>query len=157
MQVAARSQGHALGVAEVCGKVEPRTDRHDALAAAYVAEKRARLRDVFRDRPEVDIARHRLQRWISWARRCRLEPFKRLARTLTEHLDGIVRHFVSGLSNGFVESMNAQIQAAKARAKGYATTRNFITIAYLLCARLKHLPTNPWTQPATGPRTAVST
>ena len=131
--------------------------QRSSLKSARAWRLKESLRDVFRDRPEVDIARHRLQRWISWARRCRLEPFKRLARTLTEHLDGIVRHFVSGLSNGFVESMNAQIQAAKARAKGYATTRNFITIAYLLCARLKHLPTNPWTQPPTGPRTAVST
>ena len=53
-------------------------------------------------------------------------------------------HRASRLSNGFVGSMNAQIQAAKARAKGYATTARFITIVYLLCAKLKHLPTNPW-------------
>jgi len=46
--------------------------------------------------------------------------------------------------------MNAQIQAAKARAKGYATTRNMMLIAYLLCAKLKHLPRNPWLHLATA-------
>ena len=66
---------------------------------------------------------------------------------MREHRAGILEHFRSGLSNGFVEAMNAQIQAAKARAKGYATTDNLIAIAYLLCAKLKHLPPNPWLVP----------
>ncbi len=85
-----------------------------------------------------------LRRWISWARRSRLTPFKVLSATVRAHLEGIVEHFRSGLSNGFVEGMNSQIQAAKARAKGYATTANMTVIAYLLCAKLRHLPRNPW-------------
>ena len=71
-----------------------------------------------------------------------------MGATIREHLAGIVEHFRSGLNNGFVEAMNAQIQAAKARAKGYATTGNLMIIAYLLCAKLKHLPRNPWLAPA---------
>lgn len=107
------------------------------------------LRDLFADRPDADGARYRLQRWIGWARRSRLESFKKLALTLRGHLQGIVQHFISGLSTGYVESMNAQIQAAKARARGYATLDSLITMTYLLCARLKHLPANPWLAPAT--------
>lgn len=103
------------------------------------------LREIYQRRPHPIEAHHVLCRWISWARRSRLPPFKRLGATLRDHLRGIVEHFRSGLSNGFVEAMNAQIQAAKARAKGYATTENMITIAYLLCAKLKYLPRNPWT------------
>jgi transposase len=103
------------------------------------------LRAVYTDRPDPIHAEQRLRRWISWARRSRLAPFKILGATVRDHLDGIVQHFRSGLSNAFAESMNALIKAAKARAKGYATTRNLITIAYLLCAKLKHLPRNPWT------------
>ena len=105
------------------------------------------LRGVFTDHPAPPEAEHRLRRWISWARRSRLAPFKRLGATVREHLAGIVQHFESGLSNGFAESMNARIQAAKARAKGYATTRNLIAIAYLLCAKLRHLPRNPLLAP----------
>src|SRR5690606_2346054 len=101
------------------------------------------LRSVFSDRPAGPEAERRLRRWISWARRSRLAPFKRLGAPVRDRLVGIVQHFESGLSNAFPEAMNARIQAAKARAKGYATTRNLIAIAYLLCAKLRHLPRNP--------------
>lgn len=105
------------------------------------------LRTIYQLRPGPAEAEHLLRRWVSWARRSRLAPFKRLGATVRDHLPGIVEHFRSGLSNGFVEAMNVQIQAAKARAKGYATTDNMIAIAYLLCAKLKHLPRNPWLKP----------
>ena len=106
------------------------------------------LRAIYRDRPDAACAEQRLRRWIGWARRSRLTPFKTLAATLRTHLSGIVAHFRSGLSNSFAEAMNAAIQAAKARAKGYATTDNMIAIAYLLCAKLRHLPRNPWLPPS---------
>lgn len=102
------------------------------------------LRKIYQLRPDPAEAERLLRRWISWARRSRLAPFKRLGATVRDHLPGILEHFSSGLSNGFVEAANAQIQAAKARAKGYATTANMTTIAYLLCAKLRHLPRNPW-------------
>lgn len=89
---------------------------------------------IYRQCSEPGDARHQLQRWISWARRSRLTPFKVLGATLRTHLERIVEHFRSGLSNGFVEAMNSQIQAADARAMGYATTANMTTIAYL-CAQ----------------------
>ena len=108
------------------------------------------LRQLYQARPGPDEAGRLLDHWISWARRSRLPAFKRLGATLRLHRAGIVAHFRSGLSNGFVEAMNAQIQAAKARAKGYATVRNLIAIAYLLCAKLKNLPRNPWLTPTTA-------
>lgn len=104
------------------------------------------LRDLYQLGLNAAQAAAHLDRWLSWARRCRLPAFKRLAATLRTHRTGILAHFQSGLSNGRVEAMNAQIQAARARAKGYATSRNLITIAYLLCAKLKHLPRNPWNE-----------
>jgi len=58
-------------------------------------------------------------------------------------LAGLVEHFRSGLTNGFVEAMYGLIQAAKARARGYRTDRCLITISYLICGKLKHLPANP--------------
>ncbi|HET7299805.1 MAG TPA: ISL3 family transposase [Oleiagrimonas sp.] len=86
-----------------------------------------------------------LKAWISWARRSRLAPFKRLGKSLRDHLDGILEHFRTGLSNGFVEAMNGLLKAAIARARGYGTDRRFITMAYLIGGKLKHLPANPWT------------
>jgi hypothetical protein len=37
-------------------------------------------------------------------------------------------------------SSNAYIQAAKAKARGYRTTRNLITIAYLIAGKLDLTP-----------------
>ena len=39
-------------------------------------------------RPRLDQAIGLLDAWLRWARRCRLEPFVKLARTITEQRDG---------------------------------------------------------------------
>jgi len=64
--------------------------------------------------------------------------------TVKAHWQGILNRFDSRLSNGAVEGMNAQIQAAKARARGFRHLRNLITISYLVCGKLTHLPASPY-------------
>ena len=85
--------------------------------------------------------------WISWARRSRLEPFKKLAATLKQRLDGVVRGMLDNRSNAYVEAMNGLLQQAKRAARGFRTASCFIAIAYLRMSKLKHLPANPL-QPA---------
>lgn len=51
---------------------------------------------------------------------------------------------LDGRSNAFVEAMNGLLQQAKTAARGFRTARNFIAIAYLRMAKLKHLPANPF-------------
>lgn len=83
-----------------------------------------------------------LDRWYSWARRCRLEPMKQVALTIEKHRDGILRWFDSRIANGIIESINSLIQAAKAKARGYRTTRNLKAITYLIAGKLDlRLPT----------------
>jgi hypothetical protein len=50
----------------------------------------------------------------------------------------------SRLTNGIVEAINGRIQAAKAKARGYETTRHLITMAYLVAGKLTHLPASPF-------------
>lgn len=88
-------------------------------------------------------ARTEMKAWLSWARRCRLEPFKKLAQTLGDRLDGVVRGMLDGRSNAFVEAMNGVLQQTKTAARGFRNTDNFIAIAYLRMSKLKHLPDNP--------------
>jgi transposase len=90
------------------------------------------------------VARTGLERWIAWAIRSRLEPFKRLARTLKNHFEGVIAGMPQGRSNAFVEAMNGLLQNAKRAARGFRTSKNFITIAYLCMSKLKHLPANPF-------------
>ncbi len=93
-------------------------------------------------------AKAELTAWLSWARRCRLEPLKKLAKTISERLTAVVRGMTDNRSNAFVEAMNGLLQQAKRAARGFRTASNFIAIAYLRMSKLKHLPAHPFATPA---------
>jgi hypothetical protein len=77
-----------------------------------------------------------------WATHSRLEPVKEAAYTIKRHWDGVLRWFTSKINNGILEGINSLIQAAKARARGYRTTKNLITMIYLIGGKLEFkLPT----------------
>jgi len=105
------------------------------------------LREVYahaRSHNDATLAAADLRRWISWARRSRLDSFKRLGTTLKEHFEGVVRGMLDHRSNAFVEAMNGILQQAKRAARGFRTASNFIAIAYLRMGKLTHLPASPF-------------
>lgn len=90
----------------------------------------------------IEQAEPFLRRWYFWATHSRLEPIKRAAAMIKAHWAGIMRWFTSGINNGILEGINSLIQAAKARARGYRTSRNFIAMTYLIAGKLQFdLPT----------------
>ncbi len=86
------------------------------------------------DGPE-DAALH-LKRWYFWATHSRLEPVIDAARTVKRHWDGILRWFDSKIANGLIEGINSLVQAAKAKARGYRSSRNLKAMVYLLAGKL---------------------
>ena len=83
-----------------------------------------------------------LDRWYSWAIRSRLEAIKDAARTVMKHRDGILSWFDSHIANGLIEAINSLVQAAKAKARGYRSTRTLKAITYLIAGKLDlRLPT----------------
>lgn len=83
-----------------------------------------------------------LKKWYFWATHSRLDPIKEAAYTMKRHWDGILRWFTSKINNGILEGINSLIQAAKARARGYRTVKNLITMIYLIGGKLEFgLPT----------------
>jgi transposase len=83
-----------------------------------------------------------LKKWYFWATHSRLEPIKEAAYTIKRHWTGILRWFRSRINNGILEAINSLVQAAKARARGYRTTKNLITMTYLIADKLNfNLPT----------------
>ena len=86
--------------------------------------------------------------WLGWARHCRLEPFKKLAKRIAALAEAVVRGMIDNRSNAFVEAMNGMLQQAKRAARGFRTATNFIAIAYLRLSKLKHLPAQPFAQAA---------
>ena len=85
--------------------------------------------------------------WITWAKRSRLEPFKRLGRTLKAHLPGILAAYRLGASNAVAENINSQIQAAIVRARGFKSLRSLTNIIFLTVGKLSNLPANPFQNP----------
>jgi transposase len=47
-----------------------------------------------------------------------------------------MRWFESGLNNGFMEGINSLVQAAKARARGYRSTKKMKVMIYLIAGKL---------------------
>ena len=88
-------------------------------------------------------AMHWLQRsHLQSARAWRMKV--RLAKTITEHFDGVVRGMLDNRSNAYVEAMNGLLQQVKRAARGFRTAKNFIAIAHLRMGRLKDLPQSPF-------------
>lgn len=120
---------------------------HSNLRTARAWRLKEALREVFEQANAGADAEPLLRRWISWARRCRLAPFKRLGATLREHLPGIVNSFRWNLSNATAESINARVELAINRARGFRTHMHLFTVVYLIAGRLTHLPAPPFARP----------
>jgi transposase len=109
------------------------TRLHLKTARAY------RLRLAFQEiytAPSLDWGELILDRWYGWAIRSRLEPMKKVARTIKQHRDGILRWFDSKIANGLIEGINSLVQAAKAKARGYRSLRNLMAIIYLITGKI---------------------
>ena len=72
-----------------------------------------------------------LDSWLEWARRCRLEPFVKLAKTITEQRKRVEAALTHGLSNARVEQINTQIRLITRRGFGYRSPDAVIALAML--------------------------
>lgn len=97
------------------------------------------LKTVFQDLFAIEDAAEAeawLKRWYFWATHSRLEPIVRVARTIKRHWDGVLRWFTARISNGILEAVNGLIQTAKAKARGFRSTKYLITMVYLIAGKL---------------------
>lgn len=120
--------------------------QRSGLKSARAWRMKMALREVYaraRVHNDLELAGQDLKAWLSWAKRCRLEPMRQLATTLKSRFDGVVRGMLDHRSNAFVESMNGLLQQAKRAARGFRTAKNFIAVAYLRTSKLSNLPSNP--------------
>ena len=78
---------------------------------------------------------HLLQ-WLWRASHSRLEPFKKFARMLRAHLDGILVWTKLRVTNGALEGMNNKVKVISHRAYGYRTPWTYIANIYHCCAEL---------------------
>lgn len=106
---------------------------HAKTARAY--HIRLNFQELWQQPPEQ--AEAFLSKWYCWATQSRLEPIIEAVHTFNRHGQGILRWFPSRINSGILEGINSLGQAAKARARGYRSTRNFITMIYLPAGTFK--------------------
>jgi transposase len=106
------------------------------LYRAYLISQQ--LREIYR--VTYHEAVELLDAWLAWARRCRLPPFVKLAKTITKQRPGIEAAIEHGLSNARIEQVNTQLRLITRRAYGFRTPEALIALAMLtlggLCPRL---------------------
>ncbi len=74
-----------------------------------------------------DACPHPVERLGDWARHCRLELFKKLAKSIAERADAVVRGgMIDNRSNAFAEAINGLLQQGKRAARGFRTATNFM-------------------------------
>jgi transposase len=97
------------------------------LYRAYLLKEQ--LRQIYRLNADHAIAV--LDAWLQWARRCRLAPFVKLARTIRHHRAGIEAALRHTLSNARTEQINTQIRLITRRGFGYHSPQAVIALAML--------------------------
>lgn len=75
-------------------------------------------------------ARKGWEQWLSWAVRSRLKPIKDVAKTIKEHLWGILNAIVFKVSNGPAEGINSRIKTIKVRSRGFRNKKRFANAIY---------------------------
>jgi len=87
------------------------------------------LRQIYR--VPAEQATRLLDAWLKWARRCRLQPFVELAKTIREQRPGIQAAIENKLSNARTEQINTQIRLITRRGFGYHSQQAVIALAML--------------------------
>jgi transposase len=105
------------------------------LKTARAYQIRLAFQDMYAEDSQESAAAY-LKKWYFWATHSRLPPMIEAAYAVKRHWDGILRWFDSKIANGLIEGINSLIQAAKAKARGYRSSRNLKAVVYLIAGKL---------------------
>jgi transposase len=87
------------------------------------------LRFVFK--VKGDAGKQALDRWLSWAQRCRIPAFVELGRKIRRHRDAIDAALEHGLSQALIESTNTKLRVLHRIAFGFHSPDALIALAML--------------------------
>ena len=104
------------------------------LKTARAYQIRLTLQELF-TQPNRETGETFLKRWCFWETHSRLQPMIEAGKAIKRHWEGVLNWFGSQLTLGFL-GINSLVQAAKAKARGYRTARNLVTMVYLLAGKL---------------------
>jgi transposase len=78
-----------------------------------------------------------LDRWTSWAQRCRIPAFVKLNRTIRDARDGILATIRLGITNARVEGLNNRVRLITRRGFGFHSATAVAALVMLSCGPIK--------------------
>lgn len=97
------------------------------------------LRDLWHHQNATD-AKAYFQDWYRSIIHTKLEPMKKVARTIKQRLANVVSYCTHRITNAVAEGMNSKIMAIKRRVGGYRNKENFKTAIFFHCGGLELYP-----------------
>ena len=97
------------------------------LYRAYLLKEQLRQVFYLRGAQGMELLDH----WLSWARRCRIPAFVKLAAAIKNHRTAIDAALIHELSNARVESVNTKIRLITRMAFGFRSAQALIALAML--------------------------
>jgi transposase len=100
-------------------------------------------KELLRDLWDHDDAASATAFFKDWYRRVihtKLEPMKKVARTIKERLENVVSYCTHGITNAVAEGLNSKIMSIKRRVGGYRNRENFKTAIFFYCGGLDLYP-----------------
>jgi transposase len=92
------------------------------------------------ERRQPNVARERLEDWLSWASRSRLPAFVKAARTIRRHLEDIVAYVRFRFTNAVAEGLNNKVRLLTRRAYGFHSAQAVIAMVMLCCTGIQLSP-----------------
>lgn len=74
--------------------------------------------------------------------RSKLDPIKKVARTLKGHIDGLLTYFAHRNTNAATEALNGRIAAIKSHARGFRNLVHYRIRILFFLGKLELHPTN---------------
>ena len=94
----------------------------------------------FWQQPDAESGNAFFEQWYRSVMRSRLTKMKKVAKTLKNHLSGLLTYFQHRITNAITEGFNSKIQAIKADARGFRRFENYRTRILFFCGKLDMAP-----------------
>ena len=143
-----RASGDALKIARARYALWKNPDTltaHQRLQLEWIAKTDPRLHRAYLLKEGLrlvfalggDAGKEALDRWLSWAQRCRIPSFAKVVRRVMTYRAQIDATLEFGLSNGLIESTNTKIRLLTRMAFGFKNPDALIGLAMLSLGGLK--------------------
>jgi transposase len=94
------------------------------------------LAEIYRNLYTPGWARRLIGEWLGWAARSRIEPFRKLARTIKRCRDGVLAYFDTGYTTSRAEGLNNKARLATRQAYGFHSADAVRAMIELRCTGL---------------------